>query len=192
MLPQVQQISSKTIDLSSPLPLRQMPLSSTHHLDVIRFGNTPSKFGAFFQSIWTNLHLLFSKIFWCFDSIKPLSAKQEKIKQQITMLEGHFQNFNERVLKQDLPQLKQWWNKAFEELDYGLRKRIIYKDIETNAGDAPDKKAWAKKNFNDYRQLATDFVQKLSIVDGYNPLDYVPGYLKEVIEDLEKELPNPK
>lgn len=187
MIPQIQQTSSKTIELSTPLPPhRQISLST--HSDVIRFGKTPSKFMAFFHSVWMYLHLLFSKVFWCFDSIKPLSAKQEKIEQQITMLEGHLHNFNERVQKQDLPQLKQWWNKAFEDLDYGLRKRVIYKDIETNAGDAPDKKAWAKQNYDDYRQLATDFVQKLSIVDGYNPLDYVPGYLMEVIEDLEKEL----
>lgn len=190
MIQQIQQPSSKKIDIFPTFPHRQMPLSA--HTDAIRFGKTSDKFLAFFQTIWMNLHLIFSKIFWCFDSIKPLSAKQEKIKQQITMLQGHLHNFNERVQKQDLPQLKQWWNKAFEDLDYGVRKRIIYKDIETNAGDVPDKKAWAKSNYDDYRQLAADFVQKLSIVDEYNPLDYVPGYLYEVIEDLEKELTNPK
>jgi len=190
MITKVQQTTPTQVNLSLTLPLRQMPVQA--NMDAIRFGKTPSKVMAFFVSIWMNFRLILSKIFWCFDSIKPLSAKQEKIKQQITLLQGHLHNFSERVQKQDLPQLKQWWNQAFETLDYDLRKRIIFKDIETNAGDAPDKKAWAKKNYDDYRQLATDFVQKLSIVDEYNPLDYVPGYLQEVIEDLEKELKNQK
>ncbi|NGX26112.1 MAG: hypothetical protein K940chlam6_00023 [Chlamydiae bacterium] len=169
--------------------------------DTIRFGKEdPSAFlkfttkmKVFFHWVYIKARFLLSKIFFCFDSLKLKETILEKHQKNLKELDAYSHSFAERVKREADQELKSWWEKTFESLDPDIRKMLIIEDIKTYAEDnCSNKEAWAEENYSKRRVVSTKFVGNLEPVPiggkTYDPLDYVPGFIKNVQDKLREKI----
>lgn len=141
-----------------------------------------------FYWMYVQIRLLISKIFFCFDALKLKETLVDKYQGMTRELEAKLQSFNERAKRSDLKELRKWWRLAFENLPREVRRMLILEDVKTYAGERSDKTAYAEENYAKYHSLAQQFVRELEAIEGNDPLDYIPGYIQNVIDSLQTKI----
>ncbi|MDN3506279.1 MAG: hypothetical protein P0S96_03520 [Simkaniaceae bacterium] len=141
-----------------------------------------------FSWIYIQMRLLISKVFFCFDSLKLSETLVEKYQGIVKELDAKHHAFKERAKRSDIKELRTWWRLTFENFPREVRRMLILEDVKTYAGDHADIAAFAEKNYAKYHSLAQQFVRELETINGNDPLDYIPGYLQNIIDHYQAKI----
>jgi hypothetical protein len=177
-------------------PVQKNPLSSVFGVTPGRATGSVPKRGDTLEvrqngSFWeTALQAAYRLYRWCLWALSQIchfeveETPEERTGRLCQVLEGHFRTFLDYAKRQDRNELRVWWRKCYLHLPLDIRKMLLLEDVKTYAGAAEDKKAWALENFKRYQKLAQQFICELEVINGNDPIDYLPGYLKAVLREL--------
>jgi|GEM_PF-2604966 len=141
-----------------------------------------------FHWMYIQMRLLVSKVFFCFDSLKLSETLVEKYQKVNLDLEATLQAFKDRAKRSDLQELRKWWRATFENHPRDIRKMLILEDVKSYASDPSNKTTFAEENYSKYHSLAQQFVRELETIEGNDPLEYVPGYIQNVIDIFQAKI----
>jgi len=141
-----------------------------------------------FHWMYIQVRILISKIFFCFDALKLKETLVDKYQKIVNDLDANLQSFKDRSKRSDLQELRKWWRSAFENLPIEIRKMLILEDVKTYAGDHSNKTTFAEENYSKHHRLAQQFVRELETIEDNDPLEYIPGYIRNVIDILQAKI----